>query len=63
MYAFRVISLTDGGIVDVVVCSNHSKVEWGQVHLILYGNTLHVDTNDDRCMYTMTQMMTGACMN
>ena len=31
---------TYGGIVDVVVCSNHAKVERREVHLVLNGHTL-----------------------
>ena len=36
---------TDGGVVDVVVGGNHSQVEWRQIHLILYRNTLQHRNN------------------
>ena len=32
--------LTDGGVVDVVVGSDHAEVEGGEIHVILYRNAL-----------------------
>lgn len=31
---------TDGGVVDVVVGSDHAQIEWCYIHLIFYADAL-----------------------
>lgn len=39
--------LTNSGVVDVVVGSNHPQIEGREIHLILYSNTLHKRAEND----------------